>query len=351
MQHYTAQTLAAAETERQRLAQAPILFAGTPPLAADALRGLLAAGADIAAVLTRPDAPVGRKRRLSPSPVAEAANEAGIPVFKASSVDDDLISQLPQTRAQLGVVVAYGALLPQSALDALPRGWVNLHYSRLPKYRGAAPVQHALLNQETQTAATVFQLEAGMDTGPVHGTVDYAIPEGHSTGHVLEDLTRLGTQLLTVLLPDLLEGTSLPEPQRGDPTMAPKLHRQDAYIDPHQPAAELISRINATIPEPGAWTLLGENRIKLGPARAYAGQLPRDATAGTVLLCAADSGPDLSQSTDTGHNAGPSQVVVLTAGNYAGVVLTQVQPAGKQMMNAADWLRGQSAHVQFGGDQ
>ena len=169
-----------------------IVFAGTPQIAADVLLDLITAiangnvSASIAGVLTRPDAPVGRRRNLTPSPVAQVAQDAGLPLIKATKIDDDVRTTLAALKPDLGVVVAYGALLPQAALDIPPRGWVNLHYSDLPKYRGAAPVQHALLNGEPRTAATVFQLEKGMDTGPIHAARTYEIPELASAGDVLE---------------------------------------------------------------------------------------------------------------------------------------------------------------------
>lgn len=336
MRQFTAESVAAAASEvtADQLAGSPVLFAGTPGIAAEALQGLLDHGVQIAAVLTRPDAPVGRKRRLTPSPVAQLAESSGIPVLKADRVDDAVTAEISTTGAQLGVVVAYGALLPQPALDALPRGWVNLHYSRLPQYRGAAPVQHALLHGEDSTAATVFQLERGMDTGPIHGMVDYPIPEAASAGTVLTELTDLGTSLILALLPELLAGASQPAPQAGEPSYAPKLTGRDGFIDPSHSAEEIVRRTNATIPEPGAWTLHGEDRLKLGPVRRYQGAVP--AQPGAVALLESDREPG-------------QKAVVLTAGDAAGVVLTQVQPAGKQMMNAADWLRGQQEPVQLGG--
>lgn len=310
-----------------------IVFAGTPPIAAQALQRIVDAGFEVAGVLTRPDAPFGRKRTLTPSPVAQTAKDANLPVIRAAKVDDDVDQQLREWEPTLGVIVAYGALLPTGALQVPTHGWVNLHYSALPKYRGAAPVQHAILSGETTTAATIFQLEAGMDTGPIHGTSTYPIPEMTSSGTALTELTDLGTQLLIELMPALLDGTSRPTPQTGEPSFAPKLTREDAYIDPGQPAQELANRINATIPEPGAWTLHGENRLKLGVARLYEGEV--DAAAGHVQEMSSD-------------RAGDARLVVLAAGDGRGVVLSQVQPAGKQMMNAADWLRGQQDAVLLG---
>lgn len=341
-----------------------IVFAGTPEIAATCLRELLARHAPITAVLTRPDAPTGRRRQLRPSAVAAVAQEAGLPVIKADRIDESVTRELAATGAALGVVVAYGALLPESALGIPAHGWVNLHYSLLPHYRGAAPVQHALLNGESTTAVTIFQLERGMDTGPVHGLCEYPIPAGHSAGVVLEDLTRLGTDLLTVLLPDLLNGRSQPQPQTGTASTAPKLTRDDAFISFDGKAAATASRINATIPEPGAWTLHQGARIKLGPARALDPAAASDLHAtppegrsgavaqGTVLPASAlpttalGVPRDASAAESGAPELGKSEILVLT--RDAAIVLGTVQPAGKKMMPAADWLRGQAGPVRFG---
>lgn len=304
-----------------------IVYAGTPAIAAEALRGIIEAGFDVVGVLTRPDAPRGRKRTPTPSPVAHTAHEAGIPVIKADQIDHEVSEQLSTWEPSLGIVVAYGALLPPTTLQIPTRGWVNLHYSDLPKYRGAAPVQHAILNDEPRTAATVFQLEAGMDTGPIHGRTEYRIPEMTSSGTALTELTDLGTQLLIELIPALLTGSSQPIEQSDQPSFAPKLTRNDAYIDPTQSAVQVANRINATIPEPGAWTRHGDTRIKFGVARAYAGDV--DAPAGEVRTV--------------------DDSVIMATGDGRGVVLSQVQPAGKQMMNAADWLRGLQSPAHLGG--
>lgn len=318
-----------------------IIFAGTPQIAANVLLDLLKSQTPVAGVLTRPDAPVGRRRTMTPSPVAQVATEAGLPLIKAARIDDDARTALAALKPELGVVVAYGALLPSSALEIPTRGWVNLHYSDLPKYRGAAPVQHAILNGERTTAATVFQLEEGMDTGPIHAARTYEIPEMTPTGDVLRDLTSLGSRMLEELLPSLLDGSAKPVPQKGKPSFAPKLTREDAFIDPAATASEVVGRINAMIPEPGAWTLQGDARIKLGPARVFRGQTSAE--------------PGQVQLLDSERHSKEKVAVLSTGGNTA-VVLTQVQPAGKKMMNAVDWLRGQQGNsptgvVRFGGEQ
>ncbi|MDZ5075960.1 methionyl-tRNA formyltransferase [Nesterenkonia sp. HG001] len=315
-----------------------VLFAGTPQIAADCLHTLIADGVAVAGVLTRPDAPVGRRRRLTPSPVAQAADELGLPVVKADRIDQQTLAAITAWDVDLGVVVAYGALLPRTALEALPHGWVNLHYSALPRHRGAAPVQHAILAGDATAAATVFQLETGMDTGPIHAVCEVPLSPEASAGAVLQDLTRLGSTLLTTLLPELLQGTSVPVPQRGEPTFAGKLGREDAFIDPRQEAEAVAGRINATIPEPGAWTLHGEQRIKLGPARVYEAELPEP-------LSRAVPGDVARAPTD---RAAAHDVVVLRTAE-GGVVLSAVQPAGKRMISAADWLRGLRGRVVLGG--
>ncbi|EXF25175.1 methionyl-tRNA formyltransferase [Nesterenkonia sp. AN1] len=357
MQQFTEDTLAAARAETRGTSPGPgrIIFAGTPEIAATALRTLLRSGAEVAAVLTRPDAPVGRRRKLTPSPVAQVAEEAGIPVIKADRVDAEVTAELTALEATLGVVVAYGALLPTPALEAPARGWVNLHYSRLPLHRGAAPVPHTMLAGQTETAATVFQLERGMDTGPIHGTCSHQIAEASSAGTVLEELTALGASLLMVLLPDLLAGRSTPQEQVGDPSYAPKLTSEDAFIDPRRPAAELVHRINATIPEPGAWTLSGDQRIKLGVARLYrpepsSGAAPDQlqATDPAVLETRVEVGQVCQL--DPEH-PGAGTLIGFRAGDGADVVLTSVQPSGKQMLNAADWYRGLQETVLLGGPE
>lgn len=342
MQHFTAESLAVARSAAPlgpdgrdpRLAGRRLIFAGTPEIAATALRRLHRAGAEFAAVLTRPDAPVGRRRRLTPSPVAQAAEQLGLPVVRAARVDEEITRRLAATGAELGIVVAYGALLGAEALAAPARGWVNLHFSALPSHRGAAPVQHTILAGDPTTAATVFQLELGMDTGPIHGMCERPVAPGQSAGSLLEELTVEGSDLLQVLLPDLLAGTSVPRAQEGTPSYAGKLGRSDAYVDPHRDAATVTRRTNATIPEPGAWTLHGGRRIKLGPVRPHPGTMPA-ATPGTISVVESD-------------DADPSGCVVMATGEGGAVALSTVQPEGRQMMEAEAWLRGQQGEVVLG---
>lgn len=354
MQHFTADTLASALTldedaRRTLLSGRPLVFAGTPEIAATVLRRLHAAGAEFAAVLTRPDAPVGRKRRLTPSAVALAAEELRLPVIRADRVDDEVTAQLTASGAELGVVVAYGALLPSPALEALPKGWVNLHFSALPAHRGAAPVQHTILAGDRVTAAAVFHVDTGMDTGAVHALCEHPVDPGVSAGDLLQQLTVLGADLLQVLLPDLLTGVSQPQPQQGEPSYAGKLSRADAFIDPQQDAEQVARRINATIPEPGAWTWHGTRRLKLGPVRRVDLSTPPEPsgtslTSGTVMTVPADRIVDR----DAAASTEAKQVVVMITADRSAVLLSTVQPEGKQMMDAGAWLRGQQEPVVLG---
>lgn len=305
---------------------ARVLFAGTPQTAVPSLDALVDAGIDVVGVLTRPDALVGRKRVLTPSPVAARAEELGLPVIKASRLTgDEGIDALEQLRAwdlDLAVVVAYGGLVPESGLSIPRRGWVNLHFSLLPAYRGAAPVQHAVIQGETTTGASVFQLETGLDTGPVYSTLEYPIAPDASAGEVLAALADSGAALLARTSKEILADRAVAESQVGEPSFAPKLSQNDGAIDPQESAAAVAARINGTTPEPGAWALLspdGRARIKFG---------------------AVTPAPDVSVD---GHAPGAlmreKRAVHLVCADGA-VTLGQVQPAGKKMMNAVDWARG-----------
>ena len=178
-----------------------IVFAGTPANAAQTLRALANTAFEVVAVLTRTDAPVGRKRVLTPSAVAVVAAELGLPIIKANRVDESVRLQIQATGAELGVIVAYGALLDQAALDVLDKGWVNLHYSLLPKWRGAAPVQRAIMAGDRETGVTLFQLDKGMDTGPVHLQIPTVIEPDENTAELLPRLTNLGISGLAELKP------------------------------------------------------------------------------------------------------------------------------------------------------
>jgi methionyl-tRNA formyltransferase len=294
-----------------------VLFAGTPAVAVPSLDKLVQAGFDIVAVLTRPDAPIGRKRVLTPSPVARRAAELGIEVIHAAKVDADVTARIAAINPDVAAIVAYGGLIPPAALDVPRHGWINLHFSLLPAWRGAAPVQRAVIAGDDVTGAVTFQLEAGLDTGPVFGTLTESVGPDDTAGLLLERLSHSGAVLLAQTLSAVHAGQAAPQPQQGDVSLAPKLTLEDGRIDWHQPALAIGRRARGVTPEPGAWTTLDGQRVKLEPVR-----LRPDVT-------------DLSPGALTLNG----KSVLAGTGSHA-VELTRIQPAGKKMMAAADWARG-----------
>jgi methionyl-tRNA formyltransferase len=312
-----------------------LIFAGTPANAARTLQALLQSQHQVVAVLTRPDAPIGRKRILTPSPTAQVAEAAGIPVFKANRVSPELAAEITATGAQLGVVVAYGALLKDFALQALPLGWVNLHYSILPDWRGAAPVQNAILHGDTETGVTLFQLDEGMDTGPVYDVVRTTINPGETSGRLLERLTELGITLLDQVLPTIDAGIAKPTAQSTDGPIRPagKLTREHGLIDWNKPAPAVERQILAMNPEPMAHTLVGEESFRILDA----------------LSLGATDWAALETESDSDHTPGrirfePKRVLVECGGGTL-LQLRSVQPAGKNPMPALDWARGANGKV------
>lgn len=303
-----------------------LIFAGTPANAATTLRWLLASGHEVVAVLTRPDAPIGRKRVITPSPVAQLAQEAGIPVIKVNRVDESIADKIAATGAQLGIIVAYGALLKRFALDALPLGWVNLHFSLLPDWRGAAPVQNSILHGDRETGVTLFQLDEGMDTGPILNSVSTTINPGETSGRLLERLTDLGNTLLGETLPLIDAGLVKPiqQPSTGSIRPAVKLFRQDALIDWNKPSKEIENKVLALNPEPMAHTFLNNQPFRVIDARNTAASAQvTDLPAGTL------------------HIEGAK--VFVSCGSVTALELITVQPAGKNQLSATDWARGNSA--------
>lgn len=295
-----------------------IIYAGTPDPAVAPLRHLAQAdGIEIAAVLTRLDAPVGRRKVLTPSPVALAAEELGLPVLKANRVDQQVIDRIAETGAQAGAIVAYGALLKRPALEALPLGWVNLHFSLLPRWRGAAPVQHSLIHGDAELGATAFLLDEGMDTGPVLGTARTQLHDDDVAGTLLERMSHETAPLLLEALRGLERGEQ-PRPQEGEATAAPKLSTADSRIDWSRPAQEIARLVRGTTPEPGPWTQLDGQRFKIVD-RVIEAPEHSDAAAGEVRV----------------HDGR----VLVGTGTHA-LELLRVQPAGKQAMAADDWARG-----------
>lgn len=300
-----------------------VLFAGTPHVAVPSLDRLVADGFDVVAVLTREDAPQGRKRIPAPSPVAARAGQLGLPVIKANRIDAQATGQIAHTGADVAAIVAYGGLVPPAALEVPRHGWVNLHFSLLPAWRGAAPVQHAVINGDDITGAATFRLEQGLDTGPVYGTLTEDIAPGDTAGVLLGRLAQSGAVLLSQTLQGIDAGRLEPVAQTGEVSLAPKLTLEDAHISWEQPALAIRRRINGTTPEPGPWTRWEGQRFKLGAVDLVPEE--QDLAPGVVRVL-----------------PGRKPRVLVGTGSHA-IELLQVQPAGKKMMPAADWARGLSA--------
>lgn len=277
------------------------------------LAALLAGRHEVLAVLTRPDAPAGRGRTLRRSPVGQRADEAGVPVLTPDHPREPaFLAQLAALAPDCCPVVAYGALVPEAALD-LPRlGWVNLHFSLLPAWRGAAPVQHAVLAGDEVTGATTFRLERGMDTGPVFGTLTEQVRPGDTSGELLERLASAGATLLGATLDALEDGrvTAVPQPADGI-SLAPKITVAYARVDWTTPALRVDRLVRACTPAPGAWTTLRGVRVKLGPVTAAEHRLPPGRLDGDLVGTATTA-----------------------------VRLGEVRPEGRGSMAASDWLRG-----------
>lgn len=297
-----------------------LLFAGTPEVALPSLEALLASRHEVVAVLTRPDARAGRGRRTRPSPVKERALDAGLEVLTpASARDPELREQVAALGVDCAPVVAYGALLPPELLAVPRHGWVNLHFSVLPAWRGAAPVQHAILAGDEVTGASTFLIEPGLDTGPVLGTLTETIRPRDTAGDLLGRLAVAGAQLLVATLDAIEDGTARPIPQPAEGVShAPRITVADARIRWEHPSIAVDRRIRACTPAPGAWTTLPDgSRLKVAPV------LPV---------------PEVDVLSPGQIRATKSEVLV---GTGSGAVrLGDVAPAGKRFMPAPDWARG-----------
>ena len=294
-----------------------IVFAGTPEVALPPLEALLASRHEVVAVLTRPDAPAGRGKRLTPSPVAVRAAGLGLETLKpAKPRDEEFLERLRVIDPDCCPVVAYGALLPQRLIDIPAHGFVNLHFSLLPAWRGAAPVQHAVIAGDRTTGATTFRIVLELDAGPTFLSVDEPVGDTDTAGDLLQRLSVRGAELLVRTLDGLEDGTLAPTPQPVEGvSYAPKLEVADARVDWTAPADVVDRLIRGCTPSPGAWTTLAGERLKLGPARPVDGVLE----------------PGVLE-------VGKSAVRVGTGTRP--LLLGQVQPAGKRAMAAADWARG-----------
>ncbi|MCZ7424373.1 methionyl-tRNA formyltransferase [Micromonospora sp. WMMA1949] len=296
-----------------------LVFAGTPAVAVPALDAIAASGHELLAVVTRPDAPAGRGRGLVRSPVGAWADAHGVEVLTpARPREPEFLDRLRELAPDCVPVVAYGALVPPVALEIPRHGWINLHFSLLPAWRGAAPVQHAVLHGDELTGASVFELEAGLDTGPVYGTVTDEIRPADTSGDLLERLAHSGAGLLVAVLDAIGAGTARAVPQPADGvSLAPKLTVEDARVRWGDPAFAVDRRIRACTPAPGPWTTFRDDRVKLGPVTPVA------------------DGPELK----------PGELHVEKSGVLVGTATTpvrlgEVRAAGKKAMPAGDWARG-----------
>jgi methionyl-tRNA formyltransferase len=296
-----------------------VVFAGTPEPALAALDAVVRSRHQLVGVVTRPDAPAGRGRRPEASPVARRGEELAVPVLKPATPQDPAFQlELRALRPDCCPVVAYGALLPPGALDIPRHGWVNLHFSLLPAWRGAAPVQHALWAGDPITGATTFRIVAALDAGPTYGVMTEVVRPDDTAGDLLQRLAVGGAELLVRTLDGIDDGTleARDQPAEGV-SLAPKITVEDARVVWPEPAASVDRRIRACTPAPGAWTTYAGDRLKLGPVRVGDQRAP----------------------------LAPGELEVTRSAVYVGtgshpVRLGEVQPVGKRPMPAADWARG-----------
>jgi methionyl-tRNA formyltransferase len=299
-----------------------VVFAGTPEVALPALDAIAASNHDLAAVVTRPDAPAGRGRHLVASPVAQWAEERGLPVLKPDHPrDPGFQAELAALQPECCPVVAYGALLPESVLGIPEHGWVNLHFSVLPHWRGAAPVQHAIWAGDEVTGATTFRIVKELDAGPTYGLMTQTIRPDDTAGTLLDKLAEGGAGLLVATLDGIEDGSleARPQPEEGV-SFAPKVQVEDAHVDWEDPALGVDRRIRACTPAPGAWTTYAGERIKLSPVG--------------LLDQQADGSPLEPGVLEVTKNA-----VLVGTGSHP-VRLGEVRPHGRKQMPAADWARG-----------
>jgi methionyl-tRNA formyltransferase len=298
-----------------------LVFAGTPEPALPSLRRLIDSPRhELVAVLTRPDAVSGRRGKPAPSPVAQLALEHNIPVLRpAKPNSDEFIAELADLAPDCCAVVAYGALLSERVLAVPKHGWINLHFSLLPAWRGAAPVQAAIAAGDQVTGASTFQIEPSLDSGPVYGVVTETIRPTDTAGEVLDRLAVSGAVLMESTLDGVADGSlhAVPQPPEGV-SVAPKITVEEARVRWDLPAHVVERRIRAMTPNPGAWTMIGDLRVKIGPVSL-------DVVAPDTLA--------------------PGEMRVERGGVRIGtgsqsVALGRIQPPGKKPMSAADWARG-----------
>ena len=296
-----------------------IVFGGTPDVAIPSLDALADSRHELVAVVTRPDAPSGRGKKLTASPVAQRAAELGIEVLKPQRPrDEEFVTRLTELAPDCCPVVAYGALLPQRVLEIPRHGWVNLHFSLLPAWRGAAPVQHAILAGDQITGATTFRIVLELDAGPILATVSEPIRPDDTAGDLLHRLSLSGARLLVETLDGIEDGTltATPQPETdAQVSYASKINVENARIDWTQSADVLDRLIRACAPAPGAWTTFRGERFKINSAR----------------ICDAVLAPGVLQISKRGVRVGTATQAL---------ELDEIQAQGKKPMPAADWARG-----------
>ncbi|MEP6650199.1 MAG: methionyl-tRNA formyltransferase [Lapillicoccus sp.] len=296
-----------------------LVFAGTPDTAVPSLDALAASSHEVVAVVTRPDAPAGRGRSLVPSPIRVRAEALGMRVLTPARAKDPAFHEvLRELAPDACPVVAYGAILPRAALDIPPLGWVNLHFSLLPAWRGAAPVQRAVMAGDDVTGATTFLIQEGLDTGPVLGTMTETIRPTDTAGDLLGRLAVAGAGLLVTTMDGLESGTLVPKPQPAEGvSVAPKITVEDACIDWSCPAFAVDRQVRGCTPNPGGWTTFRRERVKVEPVTPAGDE--HEGPPGTLV-------------------AGKRAVHVVTGSGS--VRLGVVQGRGRKPMPAADWARG-----------
>jgi len=294
-----------------------IVFAGSPAAAVPSLRILDQSEHRVIAVITRADSPQGRKAVSTPTPVADYAAEHDIQSIRQNSLGDQVTERVRALAPDLGVIVAYGALVREPLLSAPRLGWINLHFSLLPRWRGAAPVQHAIIAGDSTAGAAVFQLVRDLDAGEVFAHIEQPIGAQQTAGALLETLATAGAELLLSVVDSIAGGTARSQPQIGEVTIAPKLSLSDGAVQWRRPASSVFAQIRGVTPEPGAFTILDGARLKILEA-AIAHESPPIAPGefrqvGKAVLAGTTTDP---------------------------IELVSVHPAGKRAMNAADWWRG-----------
>jgi len=306
----------------EKFAKPRIIYAGTPDFAVPPLRALLRADCDVVAVYTQPDRPAGRGRKLMASPVKQSAVVAGLPVLQPPSLkDEQALMTLRGFAADLMIVAAYGLLLPAAALNATRLGCVNIHASTLPRWRGAAPIQRAILAGDTETGISIMQMEVGLDTGPVYLARETAIAADDTGGSLHDRLASLGAEALLVALPGILDGSLIPIPQQdAQSTYAKKLSKEDARIDWTHSAVDIERQVRAFDPWPVAQTGLGDDTLRIWSARALVGS--GDGAPGQVIA------------------SGKDGIDVVTGSGLLRIL--RLQAPGKRPMAARDFVNARS---------